>query len=491
MKTSQIILLIAILFSTCNIFAQQKNDFIKLEDIVVFGKSHGLNDSLKVTKEDYSLTGINDISKFAYEPYLKTYSIKKQLVLPKANEQAVLHLMAGSKSLVRSHLAYHSPKSELLRFSADYDQDIYQSDWQNSSLSLYWLSQVTKYHTILSYYQRKYQIPEANTEFSGGKAILPDWQIDLSHYGTGNITGEIAYTQFEQKDNFNDPVSQKDFDANILMNWYNNDLNGGISADYLIDTFQMRSWIQKENWWLDQAGLWIALDPDQISASFKYCHSISLGKDFSLLLSNKPYLGRYDRKSLLENNHYLDLSPDIKQENVPLNHTICWQYEGKIFASIALNNRYILNQMNYTMIEHPDEWVDVFYEPEYLNNWENEISARLCWQWNNISFDHQAEYTIYENNINFTPAFSLNNDLNYTYQKLTTTLDLIYNTGRCDQDNNYMKDALLLNIGLQYKLLNNLNLTAKVENVANNKYQKFLLSPKRSIVVLGGFELNF
>ena len=497
MKITQLILLAITLLCSLNIFAQRNDDLIKLEDIVVFGKSHGFNDSLKVVKEDNSFTGITDLSKFDYEPFLSTYSIKKAEISSHPDDKATLHLMAGSKSLIKSHLTINSQKYKFLKFSADYDQDIYQPDWQNSNLSLYWLPQIKDHKAILSYYQNNYQLDAGDTKLSGGKIISPDWQIDLSSYGNYDISGKFAYTHTHQEDDFNDAVTQDDYDAELDLNWHKNDLKASVSMDYLIDNFQMQSWFIKENWILDQAGLWLGVDPqlgvdpEIISVSFKYSHNISLGKDFSLLLANKPYLGKSDRKNFLETNHYLDISPDIKQANVPLNHTICWQYEGKINAAIALNSRYILNQMNYVMIKQFDEWDDVYYEPEYLDNWENVISARLSWKWHEISFDHQAEYTIYENKINFAPAFVFDNKLKYVYQKLTASLNLRYNTGRCDNENNYMKDALLLDLSFKFQMIKNLVLVAKAENIANNDYQEYNMSPKKTAVVLGGFELNF
>ncbi|MDP8220239.1 MAG: hypothetical protein P9X26_02765 [Candidatus Stygibacter frigidus] len=484
MKKSQIILLIAILFSTCNIFAQQKDDFIKLEDIVVFGKSHGFTDSLKVLKEDYSLTGIKDINEFAYEPYLKTYTIRKQKELPKTKDQAVFHFMAGSKSLIRSHLVYNSPKSDLLKFSADYAQDSYQSDWQNTNLSLYWLPQINDHKAILSYYQNCYQLDEGMAKLSGGKIITPDWQIDTSASGTYDISGKFAYTSSHQEDDWNDTITQKDYDAELDLNWQKNNLKASATMDFLIDNPQMQSWFLRENWIIDQAGLWLGVDPEIISVSFKYSHNISLGKNFSLLVSNDPYLSRFDRKALLELNNYLDLSSEFLQQHVPVNNSICMQYERGFVAEMSLNSKYIVNQMNYVMMQQ-------YYEPEYLDNWVNEVSARLSWQWHDISFDHQAGYTIYDNKINFAPAFTFDNKLNYAYQKLTAELELNYNTGRIDQDDKYLEDALLLNFGIKYRVFNNLLFTAKVENIANNEYQKYLLSPKISTAVLGGFELNF
>jgi len=484
MKITQLILLAIILLCSLNIFAQRNDELIKLEDIVVFGKSHGFNDSLKVLKEDNSFTGITDLSKFDYEPFINTYSIKKTKISSRTEDKAVLHLMVGSKSLIKSHLVINSQKYKLLKLSADYDQDTYQTDWQNSNLSIYWLPQIKDYKAILSYYQNSYQLDTGDTKLSGGKIISPDWQIDLSSKGTCDISGKFAYTHSHQEDDWNGTVTQDDYDAELDLNWRKNDLKATVSMDYLIDNFQMQAGFIKENWLIDQAGLWLGIDPDIISASIKYNHNISLGKNFSLLLSNDPYLSRYDRKTLLDNNHYLDLSSEYLQENVPVDHSICWQYESNIAATISLNTKYIINQMNY-------EWNDAYYEPVYLDNWVNAISARLSWKWYGISFDHQAKYTIHENKINYAPAFAFDNKLNYVYQKLSAGLELNYNTGRSDQDDKYLEDALLINFGLEYQILNNLLLAAKVENIANIDYQEYDLSPKKATVVLGGFELSF
>jgi len=87
--------------------------------------------------------------------------------------------------------------------------------------------------------------------------------------------------------------------------------------------------------------------------------------------------------------------------------------------------------------------------------------------------------------------FAFDNKLKYVYQKLTASLDLRYNTGRRDSENNYMKDALLLDLSFKYQLIKNLVLVAKAENIANNDYQEYNMSPKKTAVVLGGFELNF
>ncbi|MDP8322198.1 MAG: hypothetical protein RAO94_07600, partial [Candidatus Stygibacter australis] len=460
----------------------------KLEDIVVFGKSHGFNDSLKVVKEDNSFTGITNLSKFDYEPFLRTYSLKKAEISSRTDDKATLHLMAGSKSMIKSHLAINSQKYKLLKLSADYDQDTYQTDWQNSNLSIYWLPQIKDHKAILSYYQNNYQLEDGDTKLSGGKIISPDLQIDLSSYGIYDISGKFSYTHSHQEDDWNDTVTQDDYNAELDLNWHKNDLKATVSMDYLIDSYQVQSWLQKENWILEQAGLWLGVDPDIISVSFKYSHNIILGKNLSLLLSNEPYLSKFDRKSFLETNNYLDLSSEFLQEHVPVNHTICWQYERNFTAAISLNSKYIVNQMNYVM---PDGWNDVYYEPEYLDNWENVISARLSWKWHDVSFDHQAEYTIYENKINFAPEFAFDNNLKYVYQKLSAELELNYNTGHSDQDDKYLEDVLLINFGLEYQILNNLLLAAKVENIANIDYQEYDLSPKKAAVVLGGFELSF
>jgi outer membrane receptor protein involved in Fe transport len=55
-----------------------------------------------------------------------------------------------------------------------------------------------------------------------------------------------------------------------------------------------------------------------------------------------------------------------------------------------------------------------------------------------------------------------------------------------DIDDKFMIDLIFV-----YQLIDNLNLSVKIENIANDIYQEHDLAPGRSRTVLGGFEVKF
>jgi hypothetical protein len=491
MKHIKIILVTIFLTLALAAYGQQNDDLLELEDIIVLGKSQGFTDSLQAVPEDFSYTRKSDLSDFAYIPKLQTFSVYQNHASTLAEDQFIWHLQGGSESIINSRLGYNSNKSTLLKFEAEYYNEEYQTDWLNNTLFFAWLPEYKQHQAIFSYQRELYELDEGSTQYDAGQVLIPNWKLDLARNGKAEIDATFSYTDWQQEMDNNETENLVDLDAGLGINWQKNCLRAGLTADYLAEEFIMQTWLTKDDLLIDQLGLWLAVDQNQLAASLKYSHSISLGKDFSLLLKNEPYLGKYKRRQFLQDNHYLDIATNFRQENIPINHSLCWQYNGRVQTAFRLNSKYVLNRMNYVLVQQLDEWSDLYYEPQYLDIWENELFLSINWQWENLSCQHLASYTFYGEIINYAPLLECRNDLYYQYQKLNASLSLEYNTGRKDISHTYLKDAFLLDMAIGYQLSRNLILTVKAANIADTEYQKYDLSAEEKLSILGGFELSF
>ncbi|MCF7911510.1 MAG: hypothetical protein K9M99_03200 [Candidatus Cloacimonetes bacterium] len=475
---------LAVLFTA---FAQKNDDMLELEDIIVVGKSQGFTDSLKTVPENLTYTRKADLSDFAYIPKLQTFSVTKNHTSALPVDQFLWLLDAGSQSVINSRLLYNSTKSSLLKFQADFHNEQTTSDWRNNELSFAWMPQFYQHQAIFSYYRELYEFDESSTMINTAQAAVPDWKIDLAAKGAAEISARLSYT-FLQQDLDDDTEVTRNYDASLGIKWQKNRLLAGVSADFLAEQFMTQAWLAKNDLLLDQMGLWLATDQKQLAVSLKYSQAFSLGHDFSLILKNEPYQGKSTLRQVLEDNHYLDISSDFRQEIVPANNFICWQYESNFQTALWLNSRYILNRMNYVQSE---EWPELIYEPEYLNVWENEIALSINWQWKNMSYEHRAGYPIYDKDINFAPIFTCRNEVNYQYKKMKAGFSLKYNTGRKDTEQSYLPDVMLININLGYQLMPNLSFSAKAINIADSDYREFDLPAEDKMSITGGFELSF
>ncbi len=480
MKAIKILLLSITILSFFLANAQQNNDLLELDDILILGKSVGFVDSIQAAPEDTTYTRKANLTDFKFDPYIKTQSINKITSFSRP-KKFFLHLDAGNDHIINSRLLFISPDNGLLRFDADFHTVKFQDDWQNMDYSFCWLPSYKNRKGIFSFDRDIYNWADSCTEITGGNILIPDWQISSAKYGSGKFSTAISYYFYDQNKG-ND--TKKELNGSLDLNWNITGITAGIFAGYQAENPVIKAWTGIDSTWIDKIALWLAADNNHLFPSLSYSQTFSLGKNIALILQNDPLISTKNRRQILENNHYLDISSDCRQTKSILNHYIALHYEGKYFINLFWNARYMIDRMNYTTNNQ-------YYEPQFLDLWENELSAQFRYDWKQITLSEKASYTIYSEDIYFVPAFELQSQLSYKYSRINSCLGLNYNTGRHDADWDNMKDMLLINLKFDYQVNKYLKLLIKTENIANIEYRKYDLSPAEGLLILGGFDLIF
>ena len=480
MKAIKILLLIITAVSISLLYAQQNNDLLKLDDILILGKTKGFIDSLRTVPEDTTFTRKSDLTEFKYDPYIKTQTVDKIASVTRP-EKFFLHLDAGNDNIINSRLSFFSLNNGFLRFDADFHNDKFQNEWHNMDYSFSWLPSYKDRKGIFTFDRDIYIQADNSTEITGGSVRVPDWQISSAKNGSGKLSTAISYYYYNQTKENED---KKELNGSLDFEWNMAGITTGIYAGYQAENPVIKAWTGLDMTRLDKLALWFAADNIHIYPSLQYSKAFSLGKDFTLIIKNEPLISSSNRRQFMENNHYLDISPDYRQTKSILNHYLSLRYEGKFFINLLWNARYMMDRMNYTAN-------DFYYEPQFLDLWENELSAQLKYEWRQVTLSENASYTIYSEDIYFAPVFELQSQLNYKYSKLNSCLAVNYNTGRYDSDMEYMKDMFMINLKFNYQLYKNIDLLLKAENIADIEYRRFDHSPAEGLHILGGFEVVF
>jgi hypothetical protein len=489
MKSIKIFLLAFITISLASAWSQSNTDLLELEDIIILGKAHGFTDSLKSGTEDYRYTRKSSFSEFKIEPSLKTFKIDK-IESSCQPDRLFWKLSGGNNSMLFSRLAYAANNNSLLSFSADFYHKSYEKNYEYRNYAIYWLPELKHKNAVVSFSQNLYDLPKVRTTATMGSICLPDWQIYSGDYGSAKLNSSLAYANYEQIISGYSADTKQEIYGLANLDFKKSRLFAGVSTEIKSAGSIAATWIGSNEYLIDKFGFWLAADNRHLYPSLIYSQTYCPGSNITIFLQNKPQAVTENLKQKLEDNHYLDISQAQRQAKYLVNNDLGISYETNLIFGLNWNTRYVIDKINYLMIAHPNEELNVFYETQYKKTWENEFSARIDYQYQNFDFSHKAYYTIYEKDFFFLPRFQLLNLVAYKYSKLNSVLAARYNSGRLDDDHNYMPDCLALDIMLEWEINELIKINLQVENIADKENRIYNPSPAEKLTIMGGFVLN-
>ncbi len=463
------ILLIFLLLISMEMMAQSSLD---IGDIKIFGEEISEQDSLRDDSDLSAFWKIDDLEKFNYEP---DFSRK---IFPEAfpaQDKIAFDLQAGSTELFDLKAIY-SGKIDLL-FTSEYYN--WNEDWNRSENSFF-LSVGSE--NWLTSAEIDYDIYHADSITTQGKSA--GFNLNLNSDPTKNILKRLNvntdFCDLEQADRkFSELNFRSDFDLAFL------NLNSKVKVSYLrsdlFGSFQL-GWERSS--FLKDLALWLGADRKMILPSLSIQKRFFLNDKNQIKLFNLPQISETSRSDELKQNVLLTLDMKKQQTKKPVNANIVFLNNTFFAKSFYYNFQWLFDQQNYT-------FQDSFYNFDYQENHLHKIGFRLRFEINDLYFEEDISYwkfdreTAYEANYHSMTSFGFKN------KKYDFMAKFHYMGDREDAFDSKLDDLISLDIYAAYKISEKWSITTQLENILNDKVERWEYYPENKINFSIGTQFEF
>ena len=444
---TQIILIILVLVAAA--FA----DDIDLGNVYITGETEQIDDDIKFKQDLSKFWVLDNMDKFAYYP---TFSAK-QIEPPETkinNRNLALMLDAGNTNLLDFRALYQS--SPWLRFSTALNTEELKNDDSIFLSEIGWHPVWEEHKLIANVKHKKYgdeftQLTGFDADYDYKNEILMFEKVMLE-----NLNIFVGYKNITQ-----DSLKEDDVDLKLRTDWDADIVKGNLNFNHLIGaaSFDATGFYTGFSF-MDETGIWLAADERTMYASVVFRKDFSLLNNVNLSICNKPELSSHSREELLKENNFQNIQMNSLQAKAPLNAFIKAEINGQVPLTLFYNVKGLWDQRNYT--PPGSEMIDGMY-------WQK-LGFCAAYEYRDFEFRQKLFYHKTCEVLTFLPEFESKTTLKYSYDKLTTSLEFSFYSGRKDFAEEFLNDAYLVNLFADYNLLENLHINLSIDNILNQDY---------------------
>lgn len=463
------ILLIFLLMISMKTLAQSSLD---IGDIKIFGEEISEQDSLTDDSDLSAFWKIDDLEKFSYEP---DFSRKIFPEIIPAQDKIAFDLQAGSTELFNLKAIY-SGKINLL-FASEYYN--WNEDWNRSENSLFLSISSENWLTSAEIDYDIYHVDSVTTK---GKSA--NFNLKLKADPTKNILKRFNlntnFCDLEQADRqFSELNFRSDFDlaflnlnSKVKVNYLRSDLFGSIQLDWERSSF------------LEDLALWLGADRKMILPSLSFQKSFFLNDKNQIKIFNLPQISETSRNDELKQNVLLTLDMKKQQTKKPVNASFVFLNNTFFAKSLYYNFQWLFCQQNYS-------FQDSLYNFDYQKNYRHKFGLKLRFEINGLYFEEDLSYWKFDRETAYEANYHSMTSFGYKNKKYDFVAKFNYQGNRKDAFDSNLDDLMSLNIYAAYKMREKWSLTAKLENILDDKVERWEYYPENKINFSIGTQFEF
>jgi outer membrane receptor protein involved in Fe transport len=482
--------------------ALSAQDSLDLGDIFIYGESELLPDYRRYDDDLQNHWIIYEKERFDHEPQVYLSSPNKMIEEEYDESNLSAMLMIGHPVYVHAKLASYSQDKPWLNLNLNYNHDQPTTSWRSNTYSAFW--------------QNKFADHRFTLDLRGGLFTVkePYLETDIREIGLSYQTPKISlnddvsitklqlrgslFTGTQELEPSWDKIDKEEFHYGLKTSWLANKLDGELI--YLHGGYGhagAKSINLALNPYLDQIGVWLAADKDDIYASLNLYKEVELTNSMKLRIENKPVLVERNRINDFKENQFQWIREDYRIGKAPLNSTVALLHNSFVPLTLSYNVRwekdkdYLIRDALYT--DNSDNIYHQVYYKIFTDLLKQTVSLKAAYSWDNLFWEIGVAYHIYDDEIPFLPGNTINTSITYEKGSLKTVLVANYTAGKINdkyrQQDRDMDNALLFDLYGSYALGERVSAFAEIQNLLDEDYYRYLgrdFPKEKRRFVLGG-----
>ncbi|MCF7919911.1 MAG: hypothetical protein K9N06_08355 [Candidatus Cloacimonetes bacterium] len=509
MKKQILIIMALITFSLLP--AQNTEQELNLEDILIIGKSEAVSDTIKPAVDNPIYNTNKKIEELRFTPYFREYQVRK-MEKEKKDNSALIQMLAGGRSIFLGRLLYCHPQKNWLNFSgkyfssefSDYNEQSYiegdgYSD-KKKEMEFTFAPEFREKNVYLRFQSLNYQNYWVENSVTGINLQIPQFRIESKPYFPANLALDISWNYYHSKLDDQD-IDRENYDEkrnsyNIItdIDWDSGKLQPQVRLGNVNEKAfgEIDLTVSKSFSRFDKLGLWFAADNRRALPALTYAKSFDLGNSYSLSLRNTPEIVSSPRIDLLSDYNYLSDEHGIELEKTPFNHYLILQRNSDF--GFFWNCRYTYDYLSYENVSIFSWRQDYITEPHQEDIWKNSIGQTASYSWKKLLISEKTTFHFYSEELLFQPLMESELKAEFIERNYRGELEVIHSSGCRIDDDNYMKDIVVMNVYFRYLIGRHFTLLLEVENVLDKDlrgYAKSVSQADAGITLLGGISFSF
>ena len=434
---------------------------IDLGNVYITSETEQIDDNLKFKQDLSEFWRLKTLEKFEYYPAFS----KEEIAPPGSginNRNLAVKLDTGTNTPFDLNAVFK--KNDLLTFSSDITYEKFKTEGnyifeQIADYGNFRWNPTWKKNKLLT---ELYMNDNLNDTWWLGYSV--DYESDYEIKMFESIILRNTNFKFDSSVLVQSDTDLKDTDFKFSTDWYADVVKGNVQFNHLIGSasFDATTFYTGLGF-IDEAGIWLAADERTIYASVAVRKDVSVLEKVHLSVSNDPEISSSSRRELLSENYFQNIQMSSLQSKAPLNAYIKTEINGQVPVTLVYNIKGLLDQRNYTALG--TEIIDGMY-------WQK-VGLCAFYEYQDFEFQQNLFYHKTCKTIAFAPEFESKSEIKYSYDKLTTSLEFNFLTGRKDFTNEYLTDAYLLNLFADYRLFDNLHVNLSIDNILNQDFYTY------------------
>lgn len=484
--------LIIILVLATALSAQESLD---LGDIFIYGESELLPDYRRYDDDMQNHWIIYEKERFDHEP--KVYLSSPNKIIDEEYDESNLSamFMIGHPIYVDAKVAYYSQDKPWLNLNLNYNHDQPTASWRSNTYSAFWQNKFADHQFALNLRGGLFTVKEPYLETDFREIGLSYQTPKISLNDDISITklqlrGSL-YTGTQDREPSWDKIDKEEFHYGVKTSLQANKLDGELI--YLHGGYGhagAKSINLALNPYLDQIGVWLAVDERDIYASLNLYKEVEFTNSMKLRIENKPVLVERNRINDFKDNQFQWIREDYRIGKAPLNSTVALLQNRFVPFTLSYNVRW---EKDKSYLERESLYMDNIYYNIYSKLFTDLLTHSLkfeaSYDWHNVIWQVNLAHHIYDEDIPFLPGNTITTSVTYKNGPLTSILEANYIANRLDDEIQEMEDVLLFNFYSSYALGERVSIFAEIQNLLDEDYYRYLGSnfPKeKRRFVLGG-----
>jgi len=389
-------------------------------------------------------------------------------------------------------LAYTDRHRPLLNFVTEATNAKPDADWEASGFRVRWTGALAPVHMAadVAWNEQDTELDSTTTSWwtLGAQAAMDDLPWLLT---SGSL--RLAAAGYSQETAAG-TADHTDADARLLLNGGWKDWRTTFDAAFLRSSLSA----QKTAWtdalpWLDRAGLWLAADKHHAYASLLVQRRLEVGGAFPWIaavnLYNAPGMSRESRCDALADNPAQYVGGSKLQEKRPIDAHAVVEYNLFIPISLGFREARLLDTPVYA--HAPGS----LYRRMTADAWLTELSLAAGYEYASMRFANELVWRNANpdegNRLPFLAQWQDDFSILVRQAPWEAGLSLQWLGSRRDDAGLAMDDVVLVGLRGSYRLKENLNLRASMDNLLNNEYRPYAEFPDEGASIHVGLDYRF
>ena len=468
-----IILFIFFLFS---LFAQSDPE-LDLGNVIIQGQSSNLADSASYQRDFAFYNAVSDESEMGFKPHFQLPTVDEYI--PETGDNLALQLLGGNSS-ARFDAALSM--NDVLNFTAEYDYQSIEKDWENQMIDFHWLPKVKSYDLDLSFTDNTYNNSIDQTKISGYKFAIcsPAFEVSTKFPLELKIAFSLAYQNFTQAQD-----EESDFNISSKVEAVSTDYQAQLNADYLKGAFLGYSNFGWKSIIFGNPALWLGYDELHIYPSISFDRSWQIYSGVSFRIANLPHISKQDCKDDFDDNSFQFLKVSEFQEKKQLNAFLAIHNDNLLPFTLYYNPQFIRDRTSF--ISPTSGYYSQQLDDRFIHN----FGADICWKLDGFEIEHSVRLLSCDDDLYFEPLLKLKNIVSKQYGAFSGFAEVNFLADRTDDLGNEMDNYLQVNLNVEYRFKEYLSFFGYAENLLNTDHRRFNNVPEEKIKLYLGCRYTY